>query len=83
MAALHSMIYRLCKLPFSINSFMNELQRVKEIAVINCYTLSTVESLIKKHEQKLKKEALSTFLSQKEKQKIKASKIRNHASDNQ
>lgn len=47
MAALHSMINRLCKLPLSINSFMNELKRIKEIALTNGYTLSTVESLVK------------------------------------
>lgn len=70
MAALHSMVHRLCKLRLSINSFMNELKKIKEIVKVNGYAMSTVENLVQKNSRKLRKMSLSTFFQYDKKNKI-------------
>lgn len=61
MASFHSMIHRLIRLPLSINSFMNEIQHIKEVANVNGFSSSTVDDIVQKHSRKLKLESLSTF----------------------
>ncbi len=61
MAAFHSMVSRLCRLPLSINNFMNELTHIKETAIINGFGVSDVEDIVQKHSRKLKLESTSTF----------------------
>lgn len=55
------MISRLCRLPLSIRSFMNELDHIKEIAIVNGFGISDIENIVQKHSRTLKLESLSTF----------------------
>lgn len=64
LAAFHSMIHRLCKLPLSITNFSNEYKHLKEIATVNGYNESIVDKLIIKHTRKIKKSNLSTLFTQ-------------------
>lgn len=61
MAAFHSMVYRMCRLPLSSTNFMKELKYIKEVAEVNGFYTSDVEILVKKHSKNLKKRQQTTF----------------------
>lgn len=61
MAAFHSMVHRLCRLPLSIQNFMNELKHIKEVALMNGFSSCAIDQIVQKHSKKLKLESLSTF----------------------
>lgn len=61
MAAFHSMIYRLCKLPLSVSDFMSELKYIKTVANVNGYSESEIDTLVQKHSNKMRNMNLSTF----------------------
>ena len=61
MAAFNSMIFRLCKLPLSIENYINELKYVKKIANINGFSEDSVNKLVCKHSRNIKRQQLTTF----------------------
>lgn len=64
MAACNSMVYRLCKLPLTINGYINELKTIKEKAKTNGYTDTEIDNLISKHSKNIKKKSMSTLFQQ-------------------
>lgn len=64
LAAFHSMVFRLCKLPLNILDFKSEYEYIKQIAVVNGYNPSLIDSLIKKHQRKIKRSNSTTFYRQ-------------------
>ncbi|XP_055850342.1 uncharacterized protein LOC129914917 [Episyrphus balteatus] len=63
-AAFHSMVYRLCRLPLSVENYMREYQQILHIANVNGYEKSIIDQLIKKHSKKLKRNNVSTLFEQ-------------------
>lgn len=64
MAAFHSMVYRLCKLPLSIKNFNTEYEHIKRVAEINGFSADLIDRLIKKHSIKIRKSSLSTLFAE-------------------
>ncbi|XP_055837083.1 uncharacterized protein LOC129905590 [Episyrphus balteatus] len=64
LAAFHSMVHRLCKLPLSIANYTTEYNLLKDIAAINGYNPFIIDQLINKHTKKLKKSELTTLYKQ-------------------
>jgi len=64
MAAYHSMIHRLCRLPLSVANYKKEYDYIKEVARVNGYSAEVIDKIIHKHCQKIKKWKLSTLFSQ-------------------
>jgi len=64
MAAYHSMVHRLCRLPLSVANFKKEYEHIKEVARINGFDCGIIDKLIQKHSQKVKKWSLTTLFSQ-------------------
>ena len=52
-AAFHSSIYRLCRLPLFVSHYKNEYNRIVEIARINGFDQSLVDKLTRKHHSPL------------------------------
>lgn len=68
MAALNSMVYRMCRLPLQIPAYMKELKHLKEIACINGFREQDIDFLTKKHSKRLKRNSLTSFYLQKKSQ---------------
>lgn len=64
LAAFHSLVHRLCKLPLSVSNFHHEYKFLKKLAIINGYHDRIIDKLIKKHMDKIQKSRLSTLFSQ-------------------
>lgn len=64
MAAFHSMAHRITSLPLSIQSYKLEYEYMKEAAIVNGYTTSMVDNIIKQHSDKAHKNNMSTLFSQ-------------------
>lgn len=64
LAAFHSMIYRLCRLPLNINNFSKELLNIKNIANINGYSESIIDRLVALHSKRIKFNSMTTLLQQ-------------------
>lgn len=64
MAVFNSMVYIMCKLPFNINSYINEVKTIKEIANVNGYTDTEIDNLVTKHSRNIKNKSMSTFFQQ-------------------
>lgn len=62
--AFNSIVYRMWKLPLSINSYMNELQTIKNIANTNCYTNDEIDKLVHKQARNIRKNSMSTLYRQ-------------------
>lgn len=69
MAAFHSMCYRLCKLPLKAQHFMNELQKIKQIADINGYHANEIDNIVAKHSKRIKENSKTTLILQQQQQK--------------
>lgn len=65
-AAFHSMIYRLCKLPLNIKNYMDEVKYIKYAALLNGYSVKTVEKLITLHAKKISKRKSTTLTPERE-----------------
>jgi hypothetical protein len=63
-AAFHSMVHRLCKLPLSITDYMKEYTYIKHIADVNGYKDTMIDQLIMKHTKKIKRSNSSSLFSQ-------------------
>lgn len=63
-AALHSMIHRLCKLPLSLQCYREEYCYIKEVAQLNGYSEDLVDNLVRKHSLKVKRANSSTLFQQ-------------------
>lgn len=61
MAAFHSMVHRLCKVPLSIKDYMSELKYIKDAANVNGFSDKEIENLVYKYSKKIKQQSLSTF----------------------
>ena len=59
----------MCKLPLSINSYINELRTIKNIAQANGYTENEIDDLVNKQARNIRKNSLSTFYQQAKNQK--------------
>lgn len=57
----------MCSLPLSVKSYKLEYDYIKEIAMVNGYSTDIVDSLIKKHSLKIKRNSSATFFTQKKK----------------
>ena len=68
LAAFHSMIHRMCKLPLSISNYMKEHNYIKNAAIVNGYKLIDIERMITKHSRKIKNSRMSTLFTQKRQQ---------------
>jgi len=79
MAAFHSMIYRLCKLPLSVSDFMRELKYIKEVANVNGYSENEIDILVQKHSNKIRNMNLSTFFYNSEDRDVKRRVCFNYA----
>lgn len=64
LAAFHSMVYRLCRLPLSNSDFSKELDHIMHIADVNGYEKSLVEKLVYKHSKKINKSLFSTLFNE-------------------
>jgi hypothetical protein len=64
MAAFHSMVYRMCRLPLSVNNYMKELGEIKRIASVNGYSEEKIMTLVEKHSKNIKKNNNTTFFKQ-------------------
>jgi len=64
MAAFHSMAYRLCKLPLSINSYMREHSYIMNVAKVNGYKKTDISKIIEKHSRRVRLSELTTLFSQ-------------------
>lgn len=64
LAAFHSMVHRMCKLPLSVTNYLNEYQHLKKVANINGYNDCMIDNLIAKHTRKIRKSNLSTLFNQ-------------------
>lgn len=76
LAAYHSFIHRLCRLPLSIANFKREYEHIKRVARANGYSENMVDNLIRKHSKKMKQSNLTTFFTQnasQDKQKVSMS----------
>ena len=73
LAAYHSMVHRMCRLPLNIVNFRNECNYIKETARVNGFNAEIVEKLIYKHTRKVKNMSLTTLFAQQnnpEKQRV-------------
>ncbi|XP_055306468.1 uncharacterized protein LOC129570775 [Sitodiplosis mosellana] len=73
MAAYHSMVHRLFRLPLNIANFRNECKHIKETARVNGFDVEIVDKLIYKHGNKVRNMNLTTLFSQRdspEKQRV-------------
>lgn len=61
LAAFHSMIYRLSRLPLSIEKYNGEYKQILNTVNINGYVKSIIDRLLKKHSIKLKRNNMSTL----------------------
>lgn len=66
MAVFNSLIYRLCKIPLSVNNYMKELNHIKLIADVNGFGEKDITNLVQKHSSKIKKQKFTTFKNKKE-----------------
>lgn len=66
MAAFHSSVHRLCKIPLSIKNYKKEYEYIKEVATINGYKPTDIDVLINKHSKNIRRENLSTLFRQNE-----------------
>lgn len=71
MAAFHSMVFRLCKLPLSIQNYMNELKKIKEIADVNGYYEKDIDFIVKKHAKRIKDNERTTLFLQNKEQELR------------
>ena len=53
MSAYNSLVHRLLSIPLSDEDYMNEIQIIKHMAIVNGYNSGMVEQLIKKHSKKM------------------------------
>jgi hypothetical protein len=67
LAAFHSMVHRLCRIPLRVDAYMTEYKYILELANINGYSNKLIDELILKHSKKIKKSNLSTHFMQKRK----------------
>lgn len=63
-AALHSMAHRLVNLPLSVSSFKNEYDYILDVARVNGYSKALIDSIVKKHSDKLVQNEVSTLFRQ-------------------
>lgn len=63
-AALHSMVHRMCKLPLSVQKYREEYIYIKEVARLNGYSENLVDKLVKKHAQKVRRSNATTLFQQ-------------------
>lgn len=70
-SAFNSMIHRLCILPLSVKNYMSELETIKNITKVNGFEESIIESLVKKHSNKIKMRKIKSLLPLKDKEEIK------------
>ena len=63
-AAFHSAVYRLCKLPLSVIDFKAEYDRIVQIADTNGFDKALIDNLIQKHSNNIRKLQLSTLFAQ-------------------
>jgi hypothetical protein len=63
-AAFHSMVHRLCRIPLKIEAYMKEYKYILELANINGYNGKMIDEMIAKHARKIKKSSLSTLFRQ-------------------
>lgn len=78
LAAFHSMAYRLCSLPLSIEHFKNEYDYMKTVAEVNGYSVSMIDKIIQKHAKKIKRlnsTTLTSSLEKSEKTRVSVSYI--------
>lgn len=75
MAAFHSMVFRLCKLPLSAKNYMDELSHIKQVATVNGYSNNFVDILVKKHSKEIKRSSQSTFFSNVKSEDIRRVKV--------
>lgn len=61
MAAFNSMVYRLCKFPLDVQSYMSEVETIKEIATVNGYRSTKIDELIAKHSRSVKLQSVTTL----------------------
>lgn len=76
LAAYHSFIHRLCRLPLSIANFKIEYEHIKRVAKVNGYSEHMVDNLIRKYSKKVRQSNLTTFFTQnasQDKQKVSMS----------
>ena len=64
LAAFHSMVYRLCRIPLSVENYIKEYQQILHIANVNGYHKSIIDNLIKKHSTKIKLDNISSLFEQ-------------------
>lgn len=67
MAAFHSMVHRLCKLPLSVANYKKEYEHILNVAKVNGYKPCEIDRLIKKHSKKVMKDNLSSLFRQNKK----------------
>lgn len=60
-AAFNSMVFRLCKLPLNALRYMNELNYIKQTALLNGYKTELVEKLVTHHARRIKKHESTTL----------------------
>jgi len=63
-AAFHSMVYRMCRLPLSHSDFKAEYENIVDIARTNGFGQALVDKLVHKHSRNLKNQQYSTLFSQ-------------------
>lgn len=63
-AAFHSMTYRLCRLPLSLENYRKEVEWIKEAAKANGYKTSIIEKMITRHSKNIFRSSLTSFYSQ-------------------
>jgi len=63
-AAFHSSVYRLCRLPLSVTDFKAEYDRIVNIANTNGFDQTLIDKLVQKHSNNIKKYRLSTLFEQ-------------------
>lgn len=64
LAALHSLIHRLCKLPLSLQKYRQEYNYIREVAHLNGYNDDLIDKLVKKHSLKVRRANSSTLFQQ-------------------
>lgn len=61
LAAFHSMVYRLVKLPLNISNYMKEVKTIKYAASVNGYTEKMVDKLIATHSNRRRRQNITTL----------------------
>lgn len=64
LAAFNSLAHRLVNLPLSVNNYLKEYKHIKDAALVNGYSLNTIDRIIKQHARKKERNDLSTLFSQ-------------------